>query len=54
MIILVKKSIYSELLPVMNVGAMNGGVKSHVHKIKQFRYAVIGIYYHSNTHFKEK
>lgn len=49
-----RKSRYSELLPVMTVDAMNGVVKWNVYKIKQFRYTVIGIYYHSNTHFKEK
>jgi len=49
-----RKSRYSELLPVMTVDAMNGVVKWYVHKIKQFRYTVIDIYYHSNTHFKEK
>jgi hypothetical protein len=38
----------------MTVDAMNGVVKWNVYKIKQFRYTVIGIYYHSNTHFKEK
>jgi hypothetical protein len=38
----------------MTVDAMNGVVKWNVYKIKQFRYTVTGIYYHSNTHFKEK
>jgi len=49
-----RKSRYSELLPVTTVDAMNGVVKWNVYKIKQFIYTVRGIYYHSNTHFKEK